>query len=70
MRSPHGGRIIHLMGKRRSENSRKHLRRSKQIIIEPRRIFWRSQGSYRKLIRMRKIYGNRRVVICGTLQGI
>ena len=56
-------------GKEKISDLQKALR-FKQIMLGHRRILWRSPGSYKKLIRMKKIIGTRKVGICGILRGI
>lgn len=70
MRSLHGERIIHYMEKRELVSFKKHWKKYKLIIIELNKTYWKYLKSYKKHIKTMKIFGNRKVIICGIHQGI
>ena len=70
MRSLHGEIIIHHMERSELVSFKKHRKIFKLMIVERRKTYWKYLGSYKKHIRMRKIFGNRKIVIFSIHQGI
>ena len=65
MRYLHGGRIISHMGRIKLRSFKMRWRKFKQIITDPRKRFLNFLGNYKRLIRMRRNIGIRKVGICG-----
>ena len=65
-----GEKIIHHIKRRELVSFKKHWKKYKLIIIELMKTYWKYVGSYKKHIRTKKIFDNRKVVICGIHQGI
>jgi len=61
-----GGKITHLMERTKFRISKKHWKRFNRIITERKRRFWKFLENCKRLIRMRRSIGTKKVEICGT----
>ena len=65
MKLQRGGKIIHHMEKIKFRISKTHWKRSNRIIIGHKRRFWKFLGNCKRLIRMRRNIGTKKVEIGG-----